>query len=88
MQPSRYEGKAVAVREAQMLGKPVVITDYETSSSQLIDGVDGVIVPMNSEGCAAGIVSLLEDKERMKKLANQCKSTEIFTKFVLSPQQN
>ena len=26
VQPSRYEGKAVTVREAQMLGKPVVIT--------------------------------------------------------------
>jgi glycosyltransferase involved in cell wall biosynthesis len=27
VQPSFYEGKAVAVREAQILGKPVVITD-------------------------------------------------------------
>ena len=26
VQPSRYEGKCVTVREAQMLGKPVVIT--------------------------------------------------------------
>lgn len=26
VQPSRYEGKAVTVREAQLLGKPVVIT--------------------------------------------------------------
>lgn len=31
VQPSRYEGKAVTVREAQMLGKPVVITRYATS---------------------------------------------------------
>ena len=31
VQPSRYEGKAVTVREAQLLGKPVVITDYATS---------------------------------------------------------
>ena len=46
VQPSRYEGKCVAVREAQMLGKPVVITNYATSASQLEDGVDGVIVPM------------------------------------------
>ena len=28
VQPSRYEGKCVTVREAQMLGKPVVITRY------------------------------------------------------------
>lgn len=28
VQPSRYEGKAVTVREAQILGKPVVITRF------------------------------------------------------------
>ena len=35
VQPSRYEGKCVTVREAQTLGKPVVITRYATSASQL-----------------------------------------------------
>ena len=34
VQPSRYEGNCVTVREAQMLGKPVVITRYATSASQ------------------------------------------------------
>ena len=54
VQPSRYEGKAVTVREAQLLGKPVVITNYATSASQLEDGADGVIVPMDNAGCAEG----------------------------------
>ncbi len=30
VQPSRYEGKAVTVRKAQILGKPVVITRFPT----------------------------------------------------------
>jgi len=72
VQPSRYEGKSVTVREAQMLGKPVVITKYATSSSQLEDGIDGVIVPMDNDGCAAGIASLLQDPERMQQLAQTC----------------
>jgi glycosyltransferase involved in cell wall biosynthesis len=63
VQPSRYEGKAVTVREAQMLCKPVVITRYATSSSQLEEGVDGVIVPMDNEGCAAGIASVIRNEE-------------------------
>ena len=33
VQPSRYEGKSVTVREAQLLGRPVVIARYATSSS-------------------------------------------------------
>ena len=76
VQPSRYEGKCVTVREAQMLGKPVVITKYATSSSQLEDGVDGVIVPMDNEGCAAGITALLHDPEKMKQLSETCKARD------------
>ena len=72
VQPSRYEGKAVTVREAQLLGKPVVITDYATSASQLADGVDGVIVPMDNAGCAAGIAALLRDSVRMQQLSENC----------------
>lgn len=72
VQPSRYEGKAVTVREAQLLGKPVVITSYATSGSQLEDGVDGVIVPMDNAGCAAGIAALLRDSARMQLLSENC----------------
>ncbi len=76
VQPSRYEGKAVTVREAQLLGKPVVITSYATSASQLEDGVDGVIVPMDNAGCAAGIAALLRDPERMRFLSENCKTQD------------
>lgn len=76
VQPSRYEGKAVTVREAQMLGKPVVITRYATSSSQLEDGVDGVVVPMDNEGCAEGIAVLLRNPEEMARLSDCCQQRD------------
>lgn len=76
VQPSRYEGKSVTVREAQLLGKPVAITRYATSASQLEDGVDGVILPMDNAGCAEGIAALLRDKERMKLLSDNCLSKD------------
>ena len=72
VQPSRYEGKCVTVREAQMLGKPVVIANYATAPSQLEDGVDGVVVPMDNEGCANGIAQLLLDPQRMEALSRNC----------------
>ena len=72
VQPSRYEGNCVSVHEAQILGRPVVITAYATSASQLEDGVDGVVVPMDNEGCAAGIAALLRDRERMEQLSAAC----------------
>ena len=76
VQPSRYEGKCVAVREAQMLGKPVVITRYPTAASQLEDGVDGMIVPLDHAGCAEGIAKLLRDTEKMRILAENCRGRD------------
>ncbi len=67
-QPSRYEGKSVTVREAQMLGKPVVITNYPTAPSQVKDGVDGIIVPLDNEGCANGIAALIKNKEKQNAI--------------------
>lgn len=61
IQPSRYEGKSVTVREAQMLCKPVIVTNYPTAPSQIRHGVDGVIVPMDIPGCVAKMVETLKD---------------------------
>lgn len=76
VQPSRYEGKCVAVREAQMLGKPVIITNYPTSGSQLEDGVDGLIVPLDNEGCAAGIAAALRNPPLLARLAETCRKRD------------
>ena len=76
IQPSRYEGKSVAVREAQILGKPVIITNYATAASQLNDGVDGVIVPMDIDACADGIIEVIKDKRLQKTLIENTKKTD------------
>lgn len=74
IQPSRYEGKSITVREAQILCKPVVITDYPTAKSQVINGVDGVIVPMPIDACADGIGVVLRDESLRKRLCSYLQS--------------
>lgn len=76
VQPSRYEGKSVTVREAQMLGKPAVITEYETAKSQLENCVDGIIVPLDNQKCADAIFNLLEDEKLRTTLSINCKSRD------------
>ena len=68
VQPSRYEGKSITVREAQILCKPVIVTNYPTASSQIHDGVDGIIVPMEVDACAQEIVEFIRDKEKQKRI--------------------
>ena len=69
VQPSRYEGKSVTVREAQILCKPAVVADYPTVHSQVIDGRDGVIAPQDNRGFAGCITSLINDAARQRSLA-------------------
>ncbi len=70
VQPSRYEGKSVTVREAQILGKPVVVTAYPTAPSQIKNGVDGIIVPMDNQGCAQGIVDAIAHPDRLQAITD------------------
>ena len=70
IQQSRYEGRSVVVREAQILGKPVIITDYPTSASQLQNGIDGIIVPMDVDKCAEAMAMALTDERQKKSIVN------------------
>lgn len=74
VQPSRYEGKSVTVREAQMLCKPVVVTNYPTASSQIKNCIDGVIVPMDNEGCARGLAEVIMDKAQQERIVEYLKT--------------
>ena len=59
-----------------MLEKPVVITEYATAKSQLKDGVDGIIVPLDNDLCAQGIDNLLKHPEIMDSLTKNCKNND------------
>jgi glycosyltransferase involved in cell wall biosynthesis len=74
VQPSRYEGKAVTVVEAQILAKPVIITNYPTAKSQVTDGVDGYITDLSVEGIVGGLERLYADHELRKKLSVNCEN--------------
>lgn len=68
VQPSRYEGKSITVREAQILCKPVIVTHYPTAPSQVQDGVDGVIVPLEREACAKAMIEVIKDQNHLISL--------------------
>lgn len=68
VQPSRFEGHSVTVREAQMLRKPVVVTNYATAKSQVKNAINGIIVPLENEGCAQGIVDFINDTDLQNQI--------------------
>lgn len=76
VQPSRYEGKAVTVREAQMLARPVLITDFTTARSQVRDGFDALIVPQDEESIADAIERMLSDEALRQTLSDNTKQCD------------
>lgn len=75
VQPSRYEGKAVTVSEAQILAKPVLLMNYPTAKSQIRVGVDGYIAGNNPEELASSIIQLYEHPEERERLSRNCQRT-------------
>ncbi len=48
--PSRYEGKPMAVTEAQIIGLPCAVTNYAAATEQVNNGVDGIIIENSTQG--------------------------------------
>ena len=75
VQPSRYEGKAVTVTEAKILGKPIIISNYPTAKSQVENGHDGLISRGSSiEGLAEAIETLYKNESIRSNLCKNLKS--------------
>lgn len=73
VQPSRYEGKSRRVLEAQMLGKPIIVTDHRGVESKVKNGVNGVICEMDAESIAKSIDKIYREPSLTAKL---CKNLE------------
>ncbi len=68
VQPSRYEGKSIALDEAKCLEKPIVVTDFTTVFDQFTDGVNGIICEMNEKDMADKIEMLIDNENLRKTL--------------------
>ncbi len=69
VQPSRHEGKSIAVDEAKALNKPIVVTDFPSVYDQIQHGVNGIICKTNPTALAEGVISLIDNYDLCQKLS-------------------
>lgn len=62
VQTSRHEGFGLTIAEARILNRPVVCTNFEGCTVQMIDGKNGLITSFTPEEIADSIERLLNDK--------------------------
>lgn len=70
---TRFEGKSIAIQEAQTLGCTVIASDCAGNREQIEDGVDGLLCPLTPEGIAEKIEELIDDAAEKNRLAAAAK---------------
>lgn len=59
--PSRFEGKSIALDEAKILCKPIVVTNFSTVGDQFENGKNGTICEMSGKAVANAIIELINN---------------------------
>ncbi len=71
VQSSRYEGKSMVLDEAKILGKQILVTNYNSAKDQIIDSVDGYICDISAEGIADGVKKSINHPLKVQNIKGQ-----------------
>ncbi len=72
---TRYEGKSIAIEEAQILGCAIIASDCTGNREQILHGVDGILCQLSPGAVKEAVLRLLGDgplRERLRQAAS-CK---------------
>ena len=85
---SKFEGYGIAIAEARILKKCIVLNDFTTASSHIKNGFDGVITSLNPNEIATEIEKLMLDKNLRKKYEQNVSFDKDFAMKILKKIEN
>ena len=68
---TRFEGKSIAVQEAQTLGCTILVSDSSGNREQVIPGEDGMMCSLTPESVSRNIEELLKDPKKCRELGEK-----------------
>lgn len=74
---TRFEGKSIAIQEAQTLGCAILVSDCSGNREQVIQDVDGLLCELTPEAIYRGVKGLLHDEEKRKRLGRAAAGKQI-----------
>ena len=77
---TQFEGKSIAVQEAQVLGKPILATDCSGNREQIQDGVDGRLCELSPESISEHLLDMMRRPEECKSYSEKAKQ-KVFCKI-------
>lgn len=73
IQTSKFEGYCLTLCEARLLNIPAVSTAFDVVHNQLVNGENGLIVDMNGEAVADGVMRMISDSALREKITDNLK---------------
>ena len=74
---TRFEGKSIAIQEAQTLGCAIIASDCSGNREQIVPGVDGVLCEMTPAGISQCVRELLYDNEKRRSFGQAASAKEL-----------
>lgn len=68
---TRFEGKSIAIQEAQTLGCTILVSDSSGNREQVIQGEDGMMCRLTPEDVSRNIEELLRDPQKCRGLGKK-----------------
>lgn len=73
-----YEGKSIAIQEAQVLGKPVLATDCSGNREQIQQGIDGRLCALDPEVISDEIVWMIQHPDVCREYGKQAQKRVLY----------
>ena len=73
-----FEGKSIAIQEAQTLGKPILATDCSGNREQIEDGVDGRLCPLTPEDISKQLLWMVEHPEECRSYGEKAEKKVLY----------
>ena len=74
---TRFEGKSIAIQEAQTLGCAIIASDCSGNREQIVPEVDGVLCEMTPDGIFRCVKELLHDEEKRRSFGQAASIKEL-----------
>lgn len=72
-----YEGKSIAIQEAQTLACSIIVSDIISNRQQVTHGVDGLVCRLEANALKDAILELIQNPEKAKELGRNAAKKEM-----------
>ena len=72
-----YEGKSIAIQEAQTLACPIIVSDITSNRQQVRHEEDGIVAELTPKAIADAILGLLSDPKKARRLGENAAKRKI-----------